>query len=124
MSPTVRSRPAHFAPVPGSGVDTALELVAFEGRVIVMSTAPKLTSVVMGVVAFVGGLVFLFPIGCADVGGMSSWERCSTVMGNPAFSVSDWGFAIQFDLLIPFAVGLLVGGATWWLLASRDTGSK
>ena len=102
-------------------VDTVLELVVDEGRVIGMKTAPKLTSVVIGVVAFVGGLLFLFPMGCADVGGMSSWERCSTVMGNPAFSLSDWGFAIQFDILIPLAVGLLAGGVTWWLFASRDT---
>ena len=88
-----------------------------------MRTVHKLTSVVIGVVAFIGGYMFLFPTGCADVGGMSSWERCTTVMGNPAFSLSDWGFANQFDILIPLAVGLLVGAATWWLFASRDAGS-
>ena len=63
----------------------------------------KLTSVTVGVVAFVGAYMFLFPTGCSDVGGVSSWERCNTVMGNPAFSLSDWGLANQFDILIPLS---------------------
>jgi hypothetical protein len=75
-----------------------------------------LTSVVIGAVAFVAAYMFLFPTGCADVGGMSSWERCTTVMGNPAFSLSDWGWANQFDILIPLAVAVLAGFVTWWLL--------
>jgi hypothetical protein len=77
--------------------------------------------VIIGVVAFVGAYMFLFPTGCAEVAGMSSWERCTTVMGNPAFSLSDWGLANQFDILIPLAVGVLAGAVTWWLLGSRNT---
>jgi len=79
----------------------------------------KLISVILGLVAFVVGYMFLFPTGCNEPGGVSSWERCVTVMGNPAFSLSDWGLANQFDILIPLAVGILVGGVTWWLLGPR-----
>jgi hypothetical protein len=80
----------------------------------------RLASVIVGVVAFVGAYLFLFPNGCADVGGMSSWERCSTVMGNPAFSVAEeLGLANQFDIVIPLAVGFLAGAVTSWLLRSR-----
>lgn len=86
-----------------------------------MRTFHKLMSVASGVVAFAAAYVFLFPTGCADVEGMSSWERCNTVIGTPAFSLTDWGFANQFDILIPMAVGLLAGGITWRLLALRAT---
>lgn len=75
---------------------------------------------VVGVVAFVVAYMFLFPTGCADVEGMSSWERCTTVMGNPAFSLSDWGLANQFDILIPLAVAVLAALVTWWLLGARS----
>lgn len=71
-------------------------------------------------VAFVVAYMFLFPTGCADVEGMSSWERCTTVMGNPAFSLSDWGLANQFDFLIPLAVAVLAALVTWWLLGSQS----
>lgn len=81
----------------------------------------RLTSIIVGVVAFVGGYMFLFATGCSDVGDVSSWERCVTVMGDHAFSLSDWGLANQFDILIPFAVGLLAGGVTWRLLGPRTT---
>lgn len=81
----------------------------------------KLTSVIIGVLAVVGAYMFLFPTGCAVVDGLSSWERCITVLGNPAFSLSDWGLVPEFDMLIPLATGLLVGGITWWLLGRRDT---
>lgn len=52
---------------------------------------------------------------------MSSWERCTTVMGNPAFSLSDWGLANQFDILIPLVVAVLAAFVTWWLLGSRSS---
>lgn len=84
----------------------------------------KLISVIIGVVAFVDGYVFLFPTGCNDVAGVSSWERCNTLLGNPAFSLSDWGLATQFDILIPLAVGVLAGGLTWWLLGPDRRGHQ
>jgi hypothetical protein len=76
----------------------------------------RLTSVIVGVVAFVGAYMFLFPTGCAAVDGVSSWERCTTVMGNPAFSLTDWGVDNTFDILIPLAVAVLAGAVSWWLL--------
>lgn len=84
----------------------------------------RLTSVAVGVVTFVVAYMFLFPNGCADVEGMSSWERCTTVMGNPAFSLSDWGLANQFDILIPLAVAVLAALVTWWLLGPRSWEEK
>lgn len=77
------------------------------------------SSVVVGVAAFVVAYMFLFPTGCADVEGMSSWERCTTLVGDPAFSLSGWGLANQFDILIPLAVAVLAALVTWWLLGSR-----
>jgi hypothetical protein len=69
--------------------------------------------VIVGVITFVGAYLFLFPTGCADVDGMSSWERCVTVMGNPALSpAEELGIANQFDIIIPLAVGALAGVVT------------
>jgi hypothetical protein len=76
---------------------------------------------IIGVVAFVGAYLFLFPTGCADVDGMSSWERCTTVMGNPSFSPSEeLGIANQFDIIIPLAVAFLGGAVTSRLLRSKE----
>jgi hypothetical protein len=80
----------------------------------------KLTSVIIGVVAFVGSYAFLFPSGCAEVDGMPSWERCTTLIGTPAFSLTDWGLDNTFDILIPLVVAVLAGAVTWRLLGSRD----
>lgn len=85
----------------------------------------KLTSVTIGVVAFVGAILFLYPTGCGDVGGTSSWERCTTWIGTPAFSLTDWwDFNNQFDILLPLAVGVLAGLVTWWVLGLRNTDSR
>lgn len=82
----------------------------------------KLASVTIGVATFIGSYVFVFPSGCAEVEGMSSWERCTTLIGTPAFSLTDWGLDNQFDILIPLVVGVLAGGVTWWLLGLRKAG--
>ena len=82
----------------------------------------KLTSVTIGVAAFIGSCVFVFPSGCAEVSGMSSWERCTTLIGTPAFSLTDWGLDNTFDILIPLVVGGFAGGVTWWLLGLRKAG--
>jgi hypothetical protein len=86
------------------------------------SLSRKVASIAIAIVAFAGGYLFLFPTGCADVGGAPSWARCITVMGNPAFSLTDWGLDNIFDIVIPLAVAGLAGGATWWLLGLRHTG--
>lgn len=67
-------------------------------------------------VAFLLGMAW----GCADVGGVSSWERCTSAMGTPAFSVEDWGLDSTLNILIPVVSGLLVGFVTWWLARSRN----
>jgi len=79
-----------------------------------------LASVILGVVAFVGAVVFLFPSGCADVAGVPSWERCTTLVGTPAFSFTDWGLDNLFDILMPLVMGVLAGGLSWWLLGKRN----
>lgn len=81
----------------------------------------KLTSVTIGVAAFIGSYVFVFPSGCTEGGGMSSWERCTTLIGTPAFSLTDWGLDNTFDIFIPLVVGVLAGGVTWWLLGLRNS---
>jgi hypothetical protein len=76
-------------------------------------------SVLAGVVAFLASFFFLMPWGCADVGGVSSWERCTTAMGTPAFSVEDWGLDSNLNTLIPVVSGLAVGFGASLLSRSR-----
>ena len=65
-----------------------------------MTARPRMwLTVSAGVVAFLGAFLFLMPWGCADVGGVSSWERCTSAIGTPAFSVEDWGLASNLNLL-------------------------
>jgi NhaP-type Na+/H+ or K+/H+ antiporter len=71
--------------------------------------------VLLGVVAFLVAFLFLMAWGCGDVGGVSSWERCRSAMGTPAFSVEDWGLDASLNALIPVVLGLLVGIVTWWI---------
>jgi hypothetical protein len=80
-----------------------------------------------GVVAFVGAFYYLMPAGCDDVGGVPSWERCTSLEGTPAFSLSDLGLPNQFDILIPLFAFALVASITWLLLGATDSdqsGSK
>jgi hypothetical protein len=85
------------------------------------------TSVVAGLVAFVGAFYYLMPAGCDDVGGVPIWERCTSLGGTPAFSLSDLGLPNQFDILIPLFAFALVASITWLLLGATDSdqsGSK
>jgi hypothetical protein len=82
-------------------------------------TSRKWVSVLAGVVAFLAAFLFLMPWGCGDVGGVSSWERCTSAMGTPAFSVEDWGLDLSLSILIPLVSGLLVAVVTWWLWRPR-----
>lgn len=59
--------------------------------------------------------LFLMAWSCLDVGGVSSWERCSSIMGTSGFSVEDWGLDSDLDVLIPVVPGLAVGIVTWLL---------
>lgn len=76
----------------------------------------------IGVAAFAVTILFLYPTWCADVGDMSSWERCTTWIGTPAFSLTDWwALNNQFDILLSLVVGVLAGHISWWLLGLRNT---
>jgi hypothetical protein len=61
---------------------------------------------------FVGLFLFVYPRSCLDIGGVPSWQRCSTVVGSPALSMTDLGWDASLDpvvlILIPALVGLLV----------------
>ena len=72
-------------------------------------------SIVAGLAALIAAFLFLMAFSCNDVGGISSWERCSTAVGTPGFSVEDWGLDANLNLLIPVIVGLAVGVVAWWL---------
>lgn len=71
---------------------------------------------VVGSLSFVAAYVLIFPSGCADVEGVPSWERCSSLVGLPAFSLQDWGVDHAFDIVIPLAVGLTGAALARWLL--------
>jgi hypothetical protein len=86
----------------------------------------SVASVITGVVATVVSFLFLVPAGCNEPGGVPSWERCTSFLGTPAFSVEDFGWDNTLDLIQPVLVGLLVGLITWWLLGlsrSSDDGA-
>ena len=69
-----------------------------------------------GIVAFVGGFVFSMPMGCDDVGGVPSWERCTSAMGTPAFSpAEDFGLPFFADLLVPLVLAASMAGLMWWI---------
>jgi NhaP-type Na+/H+ or K+/H+ antiporter len=83
-------------------------------------TIKALIAVAGGLVTVVVTFLFVTPAGCNEGGGLPSWERCITIMGTPAFSVSDLGLGNEFEILIPVLAGLLVGILTWAALGSSD----
>lgn len=82
-----------------------------------MSRASRIgISVVASLLVFVGLVLFVFPSGCNDVGGVSSWDRCITPMGTPAFSVEDWGWDSTLNVVPPVVAAVLVGLLVWAIL--------
>ena len=65
-----------------------------------------MVSVAAGVVTLLSTVV----AGCNDVGGVPSWERCQTWLGNPTV---DWRGAPLIALALALGVGYLV----WWIFA-------
>ena len=65
-------------------------------------------SVVAGVVTFLGTMTSY----CDDIGGVPSWERCQSWLGNP---VIEWPGG-NFSPLFALALGIGVGYLIWWLL--------
>ena len=68
---------------------------------IVLSTAA-------GVAMFLGTMTAY----CDDIGGVPSWERCQSWLGNPMVEWPGGNFSPLFALV--FGIG--VGGLVWWLL--------
>ena len=60
------------------------------------------------VVAFLGTMTAW----CDDVGGVPSWERCGSWLGNP---IIEWP-GDDLGILFPLLIGIAVGALAWWLL--------
>lgn len=65
-------------------------------------------SAVPAMIAFLGTMT----LGCDDVGGVPSWERCRSALGTPIIEWPGGDLGIVFPLLIAVAVG----SVAWWLL--------
>lgn len=65
-------------------------------------------SVVAGIVTFLGTMTAM----CDDEGGVSSWERCNSWLGNP---IIEWPGG-NFSPLFALALGVGIGYLVWWLL--------
>jgi NhaP-type Na+/H+ or K+/H+ antiporter len=78
--------------------------------------AAVVVSLVTAALATAGTYLFLVPAGCNDIGGVSSWQRCVSAMGTPAFSVEDWGLDATLNVLSPLLIGIAVGLITWWAI--------
>lgn len=90
-----------------------------------MSRARRIVvSVVASLIVFVGLVLFVFPSGCNEGGGVSSWERCTTPMGTPAFSVEDWGWDATLNAVPPLVAAVLVGLLVWLILGRSETNSR
>lgn len=70
---------------------------------------------ITGVVATIATFPLLVPAGCNEEAGVPSWEQCTSFLGTPAFSVSDFGWDATLDAIQPLLVGLLVGLLVWWV---------
>lgn len=84
----------------------------------------RLTSAIVGVTAFLGAYLVAFPSGCAAVAGVPSWERCRSLVGTPAFSLTDWGLDNTFDILIPLVIAVLAAAFARRLLDGAGSTSE
>jgi hypothetical protein len=51
---------------------------------------------------------------CDDIGGVPTWERCTTWLGTPTFVAWPSG---ALDVITPLIFGVIVGSVSWWMLA-------
>ncbi len=65
-------------------------------------------SVAAGMVTFLGTMT----AHCDDIGGVPSWERCQSWLGDPMI---EWPGG-NFSPLLSLAFGIGVGYLIWWLL--------
>ena len=77
------------------------------------ATSRRWLPVVAGLAAAIAAFLALMPWGCVDVDGVPSWERCTSALGTPAFSVEDWGFDSSLNILVPVVALLVVGFVAW-----------
>lgn len=91
----------------GALIMSAESVSARAGKARWLSVLRLMLSVAVGVVTLLGTVV----AGCNDEGGVPSWERCDTWLGNPTV---DWPGAPLFALALSLGVGYLV-----WRLLGR-----
>ena len=91
----------------GALIMSAESVPARAGRALLLSVLRLMLSVAVGVVTLLGTVV----AGCNDEGGVPSWERCDTWLGNPTV---DWPGAPLFALALSLGIGYLV-----WRLFGR-----
>ena len=65
----------------------------------------RLLSWIAGVIGAIVYFYALVPSGCDDGGEQSSFERCITYLGTPAFSVEDYGWDATLNVIPPIAFG-------------------
>ena len=88
----------------GAMIVSAGSVPARDGTALLLAILRAMLSVAAGVVTLLSTMV----AGCNDLGGVPSWERCHTWLGNPAV---DWPGAPLLALALALGVGYLV----WWL---------
>lgn len=88
----------------GAMIMSAESVPGRDGKGLLLATLRPMLSVTAGVVTLLSTVV----AGCNDVGGVPSWERCHTWLGNPTV---DWPGAPLFALALALGVGYLI----WWL---------
>ncbi len=79
-------------------------------------TARIILSSAAGVLAFLGTMTAY----CDDIGGVPSWERCSSWLGNP---IIEWPGG-NLSPLFPVALGVGVGYLVSWLLGKTPVRSR
>lgn len=72
----------------------------------------------VGVLLFLGSVLLLFPWACDD-DEAPSWERCTTYVGTPAWSVEDLGLDEKLNIVAPFLIGGVAGVTTWFVSGRR-----
>lgn len=79
-----------------------------------MRTALRATlAAITGVVVMLGTMTAF----CDNRGGVPSWERCQSWLGNP---IVEWPGG-NFSPLFALALGIGVGYLVWWLLGRSQT---
>lgn len=76
--------------------------------------------VVLSVFAGIATLLGTMTMGCDDEGGVSSWERCRSWLGNP---ILEWPGG-DWSPIFPLLLGITVGAVAWWWLGRTRLGSE